>query len=47
MKREQNKKVREGLDYMARTNSAMLLTKDTVEAITAFMQKRKPSFEKL
>lgn len=47
MKREQYKKAFEGLDYMARINSSMLMTKDTVEAVTSFMQKRKPEFGKL
>lgn len=28
-------------------NGSMLLTKDTTEAITAFLQKRKPTFAKL
>jgi enoyl-CoA hydratase len=32
----------EGLEYIARVNSVMLQTKDTVESIGAFMQKKKP-----
>jgi enoyl-CoA hydratase/carnithine racemase len=36
------KKAYESMDYMARTNSAMLTTKDMAEAVGAFMQKRKP-----
>lgn len=35
------------MDYIARINSSTLLTKDTTEAITAFLQKRKPAFSKL
>ena len=42
-----NKQVEDSLDYIARVNSSMLLTKDTTEAITAFFQKRKPAFSKL
>jgi len=35
------------MQYMARTNSSMLFTKDTLEAIGAFLQKKKPTFPKL
>ena len=47
MKREQFKKVHEGLDYIARTNSSMINTRDVIESVQAFMQKRKPQFGKL
>lgn len=47
MRREQYKKVYESLSYMARTNSSMLFTKDTMEAIGAFLQKKAPTFGKL
>lgn len=47
MRREQYKKVYESMQYMARTNSSMLFTKDTMEAISAFLQKKKPTFAKL
>lgn len=43
----QAKEIYDGLDYIARTNSVMLQTKDTMEAIGAFLQKRKPEFPKL
>ena len=32
---------------MARVNSAMLLTKDMMEAVSANLQKKKPEFSKL
>ena len=47
MKREQYKKVQESLEYMARVNSSMLLTKDMMEAVSANLQKKKPDFSKL
>ncbi len=47
MRREQYKKVYESMQYMARTNSSMLFTNDTMEAISAFLQKKKPTFGKL
>ena len=47
MKRELLKKAEEGMEYIARTNSSMLMTKDIMEAVRAFMQKRKPDFSKL
>jgi len=34
----------EGLDYIAQWNSSFLHTKDLKEAITAFMEKREPTF---
>lgn len=37
--------VGEGLAYVAQRNAAMLLSKDLNEAITAFIEKRKPDFE--
>ncbi|KAF8018381.1 hypothetical protein BT93_H3308 [Corymbia citriodora subsp. variegata] len=39
--------VDQGLDYVATWNSAMLLSDDLTEAISAFAQKRKPVFAKL
>jgi delta(3,5)-delta(2,4)-dienoyl-CoA isomerase len=46
-RREQYKKVFESIQYMARTNSSMLFTKDTMDAIGAFLQKKKAVFAKL
>ena len=46
-RREQYKKVFESVQYMARTNSSMLFTKDTMQAISAFLKKKKPIFPKL
>ncbi|KAF9622363.1 hypothetical protein IFM89_031166 [Coptis chinensis] len=37
----------QGLDYIATWNSAMLLSDDLNEAISAHVQKRKPFFAKL
>lgn len=37
--------VAEGLNYVAIRNAAMLLSNDLVEAVTAFYEKRAPSFE--
>ena len=37
--------VAEGLNYVALRNAAMLLSKDLVEAVTAFYEKRTPSYE--
>jgi enoyl-CoA hydratase/carnithine racemase len=34
-----------GLDYVAQKNTAALPSKDVVEAVTAFMEKRKPVFK--
>ncbi|XP_056168335.1 delta(3,5)-Delta(2,4)-dienoyl-CoA isomerase, peroxisomal [Syzygium oleosum] len=39
--------VDQGLDYVATWNSAMLLSDDLAEAVSAHMQKRKPVFAKL
>jgi enoyl-CoA hydratase len=36
--------VAEGLDYVATWNAGMLASDDLVEAVTAFMEKRKPKF---
>ncbi len=35
----------EGLEYVAQRNAAMLLSGDLEEALTAFMEKRKPNFD--
>ncbi|KAI3743253.1 hypothetical protein L1987_60959 [Smallanthus sonchifolius] len=37
----------DGLDYVATWNSAMLLSNDLLEVVSAQLQKRKPSFSKL
>lgn len=37
--------VAEGLNYVALRNAAMLLSNDLVEAVTAFYEKRPPSYE--
>lgn len=37
--------IAEGLDYVARWNSAHLMTNDLMEATTAFMEKRAPEFK--
>jgi len=42
-----NKIVEPNVDYMARTNAAMLLTTDVHEAVSAFLTKQKPNFPKL
>lgn len=47
IKRQFRRKIQDSLEYIARVNSALLLTKDTQEAITAFLQKRQPVFSKL
>lgn len=47
IKRQMRKKVEDSLEYIARVNSSMLMTKDTSEAISAFLQKRKTEFPKL
>ena len=43
----EKKVVLDGMDYMARTNSVMLQTKDMVTAISSFLEKKKPVFPKL
>jgi enoyl-CoA hydratase len=40
----QGRTVEEGLDYVARWNSAYLISNDLTEAITAFFEKREPDF---
>jgi enoyl-CoA hydratase/carnithine racemase len=47
MRKKENGELEAGLEYVARLNSAMLMTNDTVEAIQAFLQKRRPIFGKL
>lgn len=42
MRKAQSKDLNEGLEHIARLNSVMLQTKDTIEAIGAFLQKKKP-----
>uniref|UniRef100_A0A7N2L8B0 Enoyl-CoA hydratase n=1 Tax=Quercus lobata TaxID=97700 RepID=A0A7N2L8B0_QUELO len=45
--RSRDMSVEQGLDYVATWNSAMLLSDDLTEAISAYTQKRKPAFGKL
>jgi enoyl-CoA hydratase len=40
----EGRSVAEGLDYVATWNSAMLVSDDLVEAMTAFMERRPPKF---
>ena len=40
-----NKSIREGLDYVAARNALVLKSADVMEAVAAFMQKRKPDFK--
>lgn len=47
IKRQFRKKTEESLEYTARVNSSLLFTKDTMEAISSFFQKRPASFSKL
>ncbi|KAM0984449.1 hypothetical protein EV1_011940 [Malus domestica] len=47
LQRSRELNVEQGLDYVATWNSAMLLSDDLTEAISAFAQKRKPVFAKL
>ena len=42
MRKAESKDLNEGLEHIARLNSVMFQTKDTAEAIGAFMQKKKP-----
>lgn len=46
-RREMKRRIGDGLDYMARTNSAMLVTNDMAEAIKANLTKTKALFPKL
>ena len=41
----QGRTVEEGLEFVARWNSAYLISNDLTEAITAFFEKRKPAFK--
>lgn len=45
--RSRDLSLEQGLDYVATWNSAMLLSDDLKEAISAYFQKRKPTFAKL
>ena len=45
--RHSNKDYYSRLDYVLKMNSVMLQSQDNVEAITAFLEKRKPNFSKL
>lgn len=47
IKRQFKKKTEDSLDYQVTLNSSVLITKDMEEAISAFLQKRKPVFPKL
>lgn len=46
-RKEMKRRIGDGLDYMARTNSAMLITNDMAEAIKANLTKTKAAFPKL
>ncbi|KAG0495644.1 hypothetical protein HPP92_000335 [Vanilla planifolia] len=45
--RSRDQTVEDGLDYVATWNSAMLMSRDLVEAVAAQMEKRKPNFSKM
>ncbi|CAK7336109.1 unnamed protein product [Dovyalis caffra] len=45
--RSRDASLEQGLDYVATWNSAMLLSEDLREAVSAHLQKRKPTFSKL
>ncbi|CAB4294654.1 unnamed protein product [Prunus armeniaca] len=47
LQRSRELNVEQGLDYVATWNSAMLLSDDLSEAVSAYAQKRKPVFAKL
>lgn len=47
LQRSRELNVEQGLDYVATWNSAMLLSDDLSEAVSAYAQKRKPIFAKL
>jgi enoyl-CoA hydratase len=44
LKANQGRTVEEGLEFVARWNSAYLISNDLTEAIAAFFEKRKPDF---
>uniref|UniRef100_A0A6N2M898 Enoyl-CoA hydratase n=2 Tax=Salix TaxID=40685 RepID=A0A6N2M898_SALVM len=45
--RSRDSSVEQGLDYVATWNSSMLVSDDLMEAVSAHLQKRKPTFSKL
>lgn len=45
--RSKDLSLEQGLDYVATWNSAMLVSNDLMEAVSAYTQKRKPAFSKL
>lgn len=45
--RSRESSLEQGLDYVATWNSSMLVSDDLMEAVSAHLQKRKPTFSKL